>query len=129
MFRGRHKATDEWVYGLPVGTHVGTFIITEENPHVCHMNGYMEIDEFAEVDPSTIGQYTGMLDKYGEPIYEGDIVRFYDDIEDELVSNPVVYDEDCCSFCIDDKSKDPIGLCAHWEYEVIGNIHDKTEER
>ena len=89
-----------------------------------------------EVIPETVGQYTGLTDKNGKKIFEGDIVEFTDKYihntglaekgRAKIVfeafkwkysgcyygGNPVVW------LCIDDTSV---------EFEVIGNIHDNPE--
>lgn len=87
-------------------------------------------DIYVDVYEDTIGQFTGLTDKNGKEIYEGDIVRYYDDIEDELVSSHVIYHKESCSFCVAPTKLcgDYIGICAHWQYEVIGNIHDNPEQ-
>jgi len=115
-FRGKRIDDGKWIYGYLAGT-----------------DSINNIDEVAypneDVAPETIGQFTGMLDKNGKEIYEGDIVRYYDDIEDELVSSHVIYHKESCSFCADPTKLcgDYIGITAYWQFEVIGNIHDKPE--
>lgn len=116
-FRAISRDTGKWLVGalIPNG---------KREAYIAPFGRYLHLEK---VDHNTVGQFTGMLDKNGKEIYEGDIVRYYDDIEDELVSSNVVYYEDSCSFCVAPTGScgDHIGIGAHWQFEVIGNIHDK----
>ena len=121
LFRGKRTDNGEWVYGnlIDRDSIVGKIV---------DFDGEYFIPEFwYKVDPETVGQFTGLTDKNGTKIFDGDIVRFYDDSEDELTNGVVVFNADFCSFCVSIKGHEDVMLMAHWQYEVIGNIYDNKE--
>ncbi len=78
-----------------------------------------------EVEEATVCQYTGLKDKYGKRIWEGDIVTGLFNHTD--IIGHIVYSSDA-TFFIERKGLYGIGLnnAEDW-LEVIGNIHDKEE--
>lgn len=86
VFRGLGMQSNEWRKGLLMTNHLGSYIVTEENPHECTQYGYLEIDEYERVLPETIGQYYGSNvsaeaafdsgpSSERRSLFEGDIVR------------------------------------------------------
>ena len=118
LFRGKRADNGEWVYGNLIDSDsiVGKIV---------DFDGEYFIPEFwYKVDPETVGQFTGLTDKNGTKIFDGDIVRFYDDSEDELTNGVVVFNSDFCSFCVSMIGHEDVMLMSHWQYEAIGNIYD-----
>lgn len=92
---------------------------TDTNPTVHDSNGWVECTENAK-----IMQYTGLKDKNGKEIYEGDIVNCYDDRYDGYEKNVIGYSTQYARFTYLDRMKE-IGYYA--EMEIIGNIYENPE--
>ena len=84
-----------------------------------------ELPDFVEVLPETVGQYTGMKDRNGVKIWEGDILEFDTGQQGFISKDPVVWREDSCRF--------NFGTGLSWRdaryLEVIGNIHEEERQR
>lgn len=87
-FRGKDIEKKEWVYGYLYQDEFKSFIIQERTIQLKpnDVNGPAEYDNetvFIEVDPKTIGEFTGLQDKNKKDIYEDDIVNVIHENPDE----------------------------------------------
>lgn len=128
LFRGKRLDNGEWIEGD--GIHYPKSINYLGS---CWIDGMGECaNDWVQVDPATVGQFTGLCDKNGVKIFEGDIIST--DIKRPYLI--VEFRDGCFMFNCNDGGEDyydimlPICKEAHTEYEygeVIGNIHEDGE--
>lgn len=118
LFRGKRTDNGEWVEGAYLHLNTG-------NDYIC--DGTVWIGTLQpcknEVLPETVGQYTGLTDKNGNKIFEGDIVKLYDVLS--------IVDWKKCEWHLKHIEGQPYS-CPYfgdknYKCEVIGNIHDNKE--
>ena len=109
LFRGKRIETGEWVYGNP--------FVSDADARTYILYGSRRVTIDWEVDPSTVGQYTGMMDKNGNRIFEGDILSIWNESHDVVVFEDGAFDLENTSIPIRFANK----------FEVIGNITDNPE--
>src|SRR5690554_2023207 len=137
-FRGKRINNGQWVYGgyhkhtkrqvCPVGDDK---LKDEDICHVIVQSGFADWNmpkplEAIEVDPKTIGQFTGLKDKSGQEIYEGDVVKYGDTIHE------VVFEQrnNTAYFGLT-YSPEETRSFGHYQdlqqIEIIGNIYENPE--
>ena len=130
LFRGKNIDNGKWIYGGYVHLHKTTYCYagSDDGNNDIHRIVFERMTDWnlpnqhmmADVLPETVGQFTGLVDKNGVRIFEGDIVRYEDDI------GYVIYNGDDARFLLDSPNR-YISMDYSNEFEVIGNIHDNPE--
>ena len=126
-FRGKRVDNGEWYYGNYIdGTDGRSYIMD-----------FASVDRdaftFQEVLPETVGQFTGLHDRNGKEIYEGDVVKFTMGDEERICvveyKNGGFMVESDGFFGLDEFDVTTIGFAFDEMDEtiVVGNIHDNPE--
>lgn len=122
LFRGKRVDNGEWEYGLPS---------YDDDGDVEEIQVWDEEDvNFYPVDPETICQYTGLIDKNGKKIWEGDILEGHldDKFPEDVTREKVIWHESGWKTeepgCVDKEYLDEFDT---ENFEVVGNVFDNPE--
>lgn len=120
-FRGKRLDNGEWVDG---------FVLFKQDKSEAVIAKLTDTESVCEnVDPDTVGQFTGLLDKNNSEIYEGDVVVLRRGVKHISNTQTIEWCSHASAFVrvVDDMDAHFISEADMGLYEVIGNIHDNPE--
>lgn len=130
LFRGKRIDNKEWVEGdlcsnafkkVKDGSKCCYILDPDKLSYDCFEDIAEQVDEY-EVNPKTVGQYTGLKDSTGKRIFEGDIVCYRN------VIFRVEWSLKYCAYLVVSKFSGSKDLLTNYDNcEVIGNVHDHPE--
>ena len=138
LFRGKTiKQNDGVTTGEPIKENMwvyGNLTVGKIESYKNDMIGNKH--EIYLIDSETVGQFTGLTDKNGKKIFDGDIVRYNQtdgakwNGKTIICTGKVVYNDKTASFAVN--SIDEIGAKNYdyfpiKDFEIIGNVHDNPE--
>ena len=136
IFRGKRTDNGEWVYGVPTKDSHGETVMVESvyecEEYNCRGANCLYVNE------NTVEQYTGLTDKNGTKIFEGDIVTYEDAVadyegyhDDVFLNRGEVELSEWDGICFTNRQTvemdDLYQSETTFDCKVIGNIHDNPE--
>ena len=135
VFRGKHLSSGEWVaghlvygYNQPTIVSINSFFVAKTPETFL----YGTVEDYS-IDPATLGQCTGLHDKNGKSIFEGDVYKYLPKKADCYADFYIV---EWCNrnyqFILKSINGDHVGMTLHalafgGYFRHVGSIHDNPE--
>ena len=124
LFRGKRADNGEWVEGSLFQDIDSGYFVIEYFDYYTDESGLQKDFCQYNVIPETVGQYTGLNDKNGNKIFEGDILSAMN----ENIYAEVKYNDEKAAFFIENDDGDGyFGEEYDTDIDIVGNIHDNPE--
>lgn len=120
IFKARRKDNGKWVEGY----YQKRFDLDGSEQHLIFWSKSYTVWEYAEINPDTICQYTGLTDKNGKRIWENDIAHIR---SSGLSGYGVVKYQNGNLVLVDEKRKRTYSLYGEWKIRKDGNIFDNPD--
>jgi uncharacterized phage protein (TIGR01671 family) len=126
LFRGKRIDNGEWVYGD---------LFTGEHPSITWWERIEDVDghpsfelDCADVEPETVGQYTGLKDRNGQRVFHKDLWHFHG------LTYTVEWDEEYAMFYLKHPSEratcdDHMKLFVLYQGEIVGTAFERKAEK
>lgn len=119
LFRGKCQATGQWVYGLPLTETT----LSNSISHIAQYAG--DERRFGRTNvmiiPESVSQFTGLLDKNGNKIFESHKIKYNNWI------GVVKYSTGAFYICYGDGTESEFNEMSESDLEIIGNIHETNK--
>ena len=140
LFRGKRMDNGEWVEAasilrtvdgavreLYIAAKAGMDMALDADGNIHTMTAGPHV-LYYRVDPDTLGQFTGLTDKNGKKVFEGDVCRFYGD--EGYADYAIFWDGSDSGWSVRQNDSETLDVLDSYFAEhctVIGNIHDNPE--
>ena len=111
-FRGKDIESGKWLFGS---------LVTHRDDTAFLADGFIQ----SQVDPQTVGEFTGLQDVAGKDIYEGDIIQSVNHLTE--IFEVAMIDGAFRILAEGFKGEDLYRTLKHDNFKVIGNIHDNPD--
>lgn len=133
IFRGKRRRGGAWIEGYLVRRPSSVQYDGNVSPWAIHTppKDPEDLGYVRHVDPETVGQFTGLTDKNGKRIFEGDIGRYKQtdgamrNGKPIICTGAVIYNAETASYAVG--GADYFDYFPIRDFEIIGNIHDNPE--